>query len=237
LDRYDLLARIAPAGLVLLPVVLLLVAGAVSLNPALALPGLLILALAMFTKETVRQRGKNLEPGLHAQWGGAFPTVVQLRHRGPLEQRARDDLHQRLTAALNEPVPTQEDEQQDPTDADRRYDLIARAWLEKARDGPTITSENISYGFRRNTLAIRTWGRGVALCTALAAAALTGLGLANVIERPGWFSLSAVASLILAAIWHYKITPYWVRFAADRFADALFRSIPPAGTAPGSDET
>jgi hypothetical protein len=159
--------------------------------------------------------------------------VLQIRHRGPLEQRALKDLHERLSAAVSAPVPTQQEEQQDPADADRRYDLLARAWLENVREHPTITSENTSYGFRRNTLAIRTWGLRVALAAAAAAAILSALGIANVLDRPGWFVLSAVVSLVVAAIWHYKITSAWVRFAADQFVEALFRSIPPVGHSAG----
>jgi hypothetical protein len=140
--------------------------------------GLATTVIAYFVSQITRDAGKKLEAKLWADWGGGTPSAVFLRHGTPgAHPNDKAELHralQRLNPSLHFPSPAEEAE--DPGAALGAYERAA-AWLRsQTRDPkrfPLILEENISYGFRRNLLALRSWGLlSSAICVGSAGVAL-----------------------------------------------------------------
>jgi hypothetical protein len=130
-------------------------------------------------------------------------------------------------------VPSKEEEETDPAAADQCYEsmvrmLRARTWGPK--NHPMLFDQNLSYGFRRNLLGIRTIGTAACLIGVGSGATAVWLG------HPSWpvVALSAaVGAFILAD------TPGDVRRQAERYARRLFMTgdlmkLAPASKASGS---
>jgi fatty acid desaturase len=81
-------------------------------------------------------------------------------------------------------------------------------------DFPLVFDENKEYGFRRNTLGLRTAGMAVAAVTFVLAAGLT------LLVSP-WFLLNMLIGLAVFAWWWHAVSPNWVRQPADLYAIRL----------------
>jgi len=96
----------------------------------------------------------------------------------------------------------------------------------RGRDAhPTVFSENVAYGFRRNCLAVRRAALSLAAIVAVACGTtsvnimltsrhLLGLGA-------GAWAFVAAMSVLASLVWWRVVTPDWVRQAAFRYARAL----------------
>jgi hypothetical protein len=225
-NAYTLNARIAPALLVLLP----LLAGAFAWFPAVAtLPGLSAMAACgaaagAILASQVRSEGLRLERLLFAEWG-APPTTIMLRHGDTsLSKIDKARYHARLQELVpGIQMPTAAVEAADPKAADEQYET-ATAWLrERTRDAsafPIVDSANANYGFYRNLCASRTPGWIAAVVGVVNAVALL------------WFkgfSLGVLAALVISIacalmFWSYA-GPKQVEQAARDYAKALIRAI------------
>ena len=152
-DRYNREARLAPALLIALPAALVLFAW----FPALRTVGPALVALLGFCggiiwlSHLARDRGKTLEPGLFAAWGGV-PFTAMLRPPGCAPaSAAQGAVPACLQKHLPDPAfPSSEEEKKDPDAADAIY-ASAGAWLlsqtrDRTRFG-LLFEENINYGF------------------------------------------------------------------------------------------
>lgn len=213
-DAYTRKARLAPAVLASVPAIGLLAAGAVAPTASSSPVALTVGALGIAVCGAVRDRGRGLEPTLWASWGGA-PTLRRLRWRNSADGQATARLHERLAAIVGAPLPTRSDEQADPASADRRYDDVIAELRERTRDGfPLVLAENAEYGFRRNALGLRPVALCVAaLCFVVSVALAVGLGHEA-------FAGAAAVALLDGALWR-RVSPSWVRRAADVYADRL----------------
>lgn len=226
-DRYTLHARIYPAVLVLLPVAITLIGrGWGSLNPINAgLTGGMLATVAYGVSHLTRTAGRRLERKLFREWGGK-PTTVRLRMRTATtgESKQRRDREYLAQLVPETPLPTLADESRDPAGAEESYEAVVAVLRELTRDSqkhPVVFAENISYGFRRNTLAIKKIG--------IAAAAGCLAALTFQAWRAGLTGTTLLASsldLALLLFWAFVVTPSWVRDAAERYAEALFACLP-----------
>lgn len=225
LDRYTLLARLAPVAFVLLPVLLALVAwfpDQVVTTSGVA-GAVLPIGLVVLLGHVGRDTGKRKEAQLFAQWGGP-PTTQLLRHRcaeaNPLV-RARQ--HEKLGALLPHlRFPTPEQEATDPDGADRVYEAAIEYLRSKTRDVEAfrlIFAENINYGFRRNTWGMRP--AGVLL-------ALPGSAGAWAAAAQAWNADTAAIPVVLGSInvtllvwWVVRVRTEWVRVVAFEYARQL----------------
>lgn len=226
LDAYTIQARLSPVLLVMLPLGFAIVAW----FPQKFLGwGLLIwlaasCGMAVLLSEFGRDRGKQKEPHLFAEWGGT-PTTQLLRHRDSrIDPYTKHRYHCTLSRLTSLSLPTEQQEANAPEEADRKYDSCVRylrAITSKDRTRfKLIFKELVSYGFRRNLWGMKPYGisaAAIGVVTATTAVVLTGV---NIPALP-----TSVAALILNGLvfvwWIVWITTDWVRVAAFSYAERL----------------
>jgi hypothetical protein len=224
LDAYSRRARLFPVMLVLMPLVIAAAAWPATLT-------LVPVAVALFAwfglgvlfAEIGRDLGKRREAELWESWGGS-PTVQRLRVGGPQRNAAVTDRWRQLIARIAPDIslPTAESEAAEPRNADNVYDVCVGRLRELTRDTskfPIVFQENISYGFRRNLWAMKAAAIviiAIALLVALSAILVHGISAVVV--------SSLVVSSVMLTWWVVRITPAWVRQAAESYADRLLWS-------------
>jgi len=240
-DGYGRVARLYPAALALVPVVLFVgIARPETLLgefPKNVFVVLIFMSVLYVLATIARIAGKKLEPGLLARWGG-WPTTLLLRHSdATIDRYTKARYHQALIEICPDIAwPSQDDENRDAEDADLRY-MSATNRLKERRRGlehKLVHKENASYGFHRNLLGLRRLAIAIAAITAaieaiqwvpsvLAARSVRVL-FASVADDPRDPILIVVDLLIIAG-WIIWVTEVQVRAAAVEYAHALLRSL------------
>jgi hypothetical protein len=232
LDVYTLRARAYPGLLVITPLAVTYAAmfpgqfkGLTALGPILAAGGLLYLLTHL-----VREAGKKREAALWRGWGGK-PTTVLLRLRTDAPAHGRDLIRSRLERIVPDVrLPTLEEERSNPSAADERYEAAVSALREATRnqeDHPVVFAENVGYGFRRNTWAIRPLGIAASLISLILALRLFAEAAAD--GPAGGLTLIALAvDSLLLGCW-VLVSKSWVQRAATTYAEALFAAAARVG--------
>jgi len=223
-DRYSLLARQRPALLMLFPAAVAVLVIFPSLqtwwSALVTLLGACGVALAL--GEFAQGRGKLLEPGLFAAWGG-MPSIALLRRR---DTSIDDATKARYRTCLEAQVkglrfPSEADEQRDPSSADDAY-ASACNWLRsQTRDTKKFAllfRQNIGYGFRRNLLGLRPYGISVA--TVSLAVMVVAAWIGEDMKTPALL-VGAAVNIAVLAFWLFAVTAGWVRIAAEAYAREL----------------
>lgn len=159
-DPYERKARLSPALLCILPMVI-----AVSVSyPGIytTLSGFVALVIAFgglqFLSNLSRDSGKKLEKKLFIIWGG-IPSVSIFRHgNNIIPKPLKHKYHEKLSECTGIAAPTEEEEAKDLNSADEIYRSWSDFLRKRARDSnkyPLLLKENINYGFRRNLLGIK----------------------------------------------------------------------------------
>jgi hypothetical protein len=230
LTPYTWRARIRPVLIAALPLALP-VAVLVPEWPAARLVGALVLVcgLPLLLGQLCRSLGRRLETGLFERWGGK-PSVQLLRWRGPTSPAHLAYLHARIEQIAGPPLrlPSAEEERSDPEGADAVYEVAGAVLRTRARGLPgaeLVTEENREYGFRRNTLGLRS------LALAAGVVGLLGAVFQAVLRWPpsGTAEAAVSSSLILAdfallAFWIRTVRPAWVKEAAWTYAHRLIET-------------
>jgi hypothetical protein len=236
-DPYDRQARLYPALLALLPLVvtsLIIVGDAASMLGTAAMAAIACGAL-YWMAGMARDKGKALEPGLFTAWGGK-PSVQLLRHRnGAIDAVTKARLHRFLEVRLGVAIPTHDAEVRAPADADRLYESATRWLLEQTRDSGKhglLITENISYGFRRNMLGMRRVGLALTVLSALllyadggwhAPSAWTNI-IGSLLAVPSKHRVGLLACLASGVVWTLGVSKARVRAAAFAYAERLVTS-------------
>lgn len=225
-DPYDRKARIYPALLCLLPIVV-----SISITfPEIykTLSGLVALVIAFgglqLLANLARNQGKRLEYGMYNMWGG-IPSVCIFRHCDTIIPKpAKMRYHSILAGRTGIDAPSEDLEKSNPTVADEIY----RSWSDFLRSKTRDTSkyailfkENINYGFRRNLLGLKWY------CV------LSGVVGILIISLPHLFmpglsknDISIIALvLIYISIFIFVVNHEWVKIIADEYAKRLIESI------------
>lgn len=219
LDGYDLRARLTPGYLVLTPLLLsVVVLAAEHLSILTAVAALLIgLGVPCVLASVVRDRGKAIEQQLWSQWGGA-PATAMLRAASSdsVVTEYRRIAQERAGLAL----PSALAQAQDATSADREIQAVINILIKQTRTDPVVQSELSDYGMRRNLLGVRDLGL-------LFSAITLGVGigdLLSIVIGSGESALPSIAIIGIGALgglaW-YRVSPAWVKVAADRYTAAL----------------
>jgi hypothetical protein len=226
-DVYERQARVAPALLVSLPIVVTVGTWTPSgfAGGRLVAAGLLAYLAISLLVTLVRDAGRRVEPGLLQSWGG-MPTTQLLRHRDPtLDPITKKRFHSVLREHISGlELPTREEENSSPDSADAAY-ASAVAWLREAtRDAkkfPLILAENASYGFRRNAYGAKGLGLSLSLLALV-------WNIVAVLWRgpmpPDSLANAAVGggvSVVMLAIWLLVVREVWVKEAAVAYAHRL----------------
>jgi hypothetical protein len=231
LDEYTRNARLKPAFLIALPVVLTVsILGFGQSATEGTLFGIASsLGFTFLLSQFVRDMGKAKETLLFEKWG-AKPTTAMLRHENEhLNAHTRNRYHSRLGVMLPEiKLPSAAQEKEHPIDADEKYASCVDYLLSKTRDKERfqlLFQENMNYGFRRNLWALKPIGIAVGLLSLAALAFLTrAQARANTIAWFGNVTAILIVTVMLVA-WVTHITPKWVKNAADGYAERLLASI------------
>lgn len=134
-------------------------------------------------------------------------------------------MHDKLRS-LGLHVPTNEEQQQDSSAADRHYESCSEDLIRRTRDQqrfPLVFKALVEYGFRRNLLGLKALGVIVAFGS-LAGAAWSTYAAWSPEEIP---AVSIVAGLITAALllaWVAWVTERTVKLAANRYARFLLEA-------------
>ncbi len=240
-DAYSRQARLYPALLTLLPLLLTLLAWV----PALVTIDQLLIGIAVacgvlyFLSDVARTAGKRLEPKLLEEWGG-WPTTIWLRHSdnhlsAEVKRRYHSFLSSRPATAA---MPTQEEEKQDPATSDERY-AASVMWLKeqcRGADFALVHRENAIYGFRRNLLGLKPIGVGICGIVLVAPLLITlatpGASVSQLFRllTEAYVTLplpefgALVVSVMGLAAWLFTVRRSWVREAGDLYARALLAS-------------
>lgn len=148
-DSYDLRARLAPAMLAGLPVAVVFLALAWASWPWAAIGIALEARLVVPLADVARDRGKRLEPGLWADWGGP-PLATRLAVDDSTAIAARNATGHLLKSVV---VPASAATR----DVDRYTALadILRHQVRRLDGSDVVFAENASYGFQRNLLGMQ----------------------------------------------------------------------------------
>lgn len=233
-DAYSLKARWAPAMLAIVPVLVLMlsafdVAALIgTLGPATA-----SLVVGFVANEIVRGRGRRVERALVREWGG-LPTTRELRATSdPSPERRRR--RQQVEKMSNRELPALIEQSEAPAASDRIVDQAVRTVLVVLRHGESagislLHKENISYGFRRNLLALRPFGLAVSLTAFIFTLVL------NLNEVLSWAVGAPIIAvqLIVTALWVFVAKRAWVLEQAETFSDRFFTVLDAVAAVDGS---
>jgi hypothetical protein len=217
-DAYERRARLAPAALVALPLIVFFSYAFLHPLQGLLIPILTGAGVTVIAAEITRSRGKATERALVPTWDG-LPTTRALRRRGAGDGKDRRRHRRLVDALLPGQLPTAADEAADPIAADARYDAAVRAVLAKLRadnHAAVLNTENRNYGFRRNMLGLRAPALIVLLLAALADLALL------LVATPLLPLAGLGVHLIAACVWLRVVRPGWVEEQANTFSAQLY---------------
>jgi hypothetical protein len=224
-DIYIVTARVRPLLAAAAPALALLAASVSSPTAWLRASGGVGGVLGLIAVALVRDRGREIQTRLWADWGGS-PTVALLRFAGQ-DRDVVERLHARVEGATGLTLPVEVEEATDPSAADARYAEAVDALRSMTRDRSRfriLFNENIDYGFRRNALGLRPVAIGIALAAIVTAVILLFVSGGSLPSRTIRFAPVAAISIALLGWWWLVVSPGWVRLAADRYARQLLDS-------------
>lgn len=231
MDTYSMRARLYPAILCLLPVLILAFYHVVALRQYYHLiTALLSVGLFSFLLSQIgRDLGKKAEDPLFAALGGK-PSTVMLRHsNGRLDSITKARYHQYLEQRIpGISLPTEQDELGDLRAADKVYESCIRYLISQTRDitkYSLLFKENTSYGFRRNLWAMKSWALAViSLCIFIHTLIL--LSVHPLLSQVNPYEWGVYLILLGCALfWFLVVSKEWVRIPAEAYAERLFETI------------
>jgi len=238
LDPYKYRARVKPALLLVLPVVIYVMAffeAARSLGGVLS-TFLVSFGVIAFAASQMSSKGNKLQDKLFKTWGGA-PTTMVLRHSDDtVERPTKKRYMQRLAELIKDfVIITEAEEKADSKAADEMYRSATNFLREKTRDTTKysmIFNENVDYGFARNLTACKSFGIVLTLtCLVLCLVGLylelgvplQELSLAALAKHPILLAATGV-ELIILLCWIFLVNHDWVRVRGFAYAKRLFAS-------------
>jgi len=232
MDLYDLQARQAPIVLAVTPLALVAIALIPGLGQAklatASIGGVVIAGLLVVGQRYARSAGHARQARLFQSWGG-LPTTAMLRFRdsrlNPETKRIYRERLARLGA--NFPIPSEADEESDPTGADIKIgaamDEIRRR--AKERNVKAVHRELINYGAARNIYGLKPFG--LVVCAISIAVLLASIALRGGFSPGAGDLIVGAAILLLTGLWLFGFTERSVRHPAEAYARALFEAIEP----------
>lgn len=228
-DAYTLRARIFPALVASAAVIV----GIVAIIPwdrlswAHAIASAAVPIILYVVADIARQLGRKLETKLYKKWGGK-PSTVMLRHtESDLADAQSKAFHLSfLGKKIGATPPTEAQATADPAAADVFYERCGNWLRENTRSTKKfglLFAENITYGFRRNLLAVK--------CLALVAdfGLILAAGAYALFARPELDSEPAFKAIVIALSAAAHVLFMWraisernVHEAAKSYARQLF---------------
>ena len=225
--KYTTYARAFPIYITIMPIVLVLVSilpegfdwklGGVS--------AIVLLPLSYLCKQIGGDAGKQREKTLWEKWGGP-PTTRFLRHdNSEFNSNTRDRIHTKLRN-LGFDVPSQDEQDQNPCEADRLYESCVDELRRRTRDNerfPRVFQELRDYGFRRNIFALKPYGFTLTALSFFACLIIAFYDWKTG-KQLGFVIVSCFVNSGLILIWLLKFTEKAVKLTADRYARFLLEA-------------
>lgn len=207
-------------GIIAAPVAAFAAYAVISPVAAIALPAIVILGIAFWGTEAIRSRGVRHEKRLLPLWD-QFPTTRSLRLRDGSHDNDLVKRREAIEILTDEVLPSQADELREPDAIDLVFVERVKRVLVQMRSSSAyrdiLQSENASYGFHRNMLAMRI----PALVLLDVAIALNGV-IAIGTDQPGiGLVLVGVHALLLFA-WIRLVGVRQVTEQSERFAERFW---------------
>lgn len=229
-DQYERAARLYPALLTILPLLIVQVTASVLGKPLVTQLAALLgsCGVTYLLANVSRMLGKAQEHRLFLAWGG-MPTTQMLRHGNELvDLHTKQRYHAFLARKIKVEFPTSANETASPAAADDIYRAGVKWLLGKTRDKKRFAllfKENVSYGFHRNGFGLRWIGFLFSLLS------IVWLTIANqTYSAHAWLALSAgqIATMGIAVAmtfaWLAYFTEARVKQAAYAYAEMLLRA-------------
>lgn len=226
-DSYETYARAFPVYITVLPIVSVMF---------LILPegfdwkfggasAIVLLPLSYLCRQIGGDFGKRCQNALWDKWEGA-PTTRFLRHgNSEFNSNTRERIHAKLRC-LGLHVPSQEEQDQNPQEADDSYESCVDELRRRTRDRKRFSrvfQELRDYGFRRNIFALKPIGLVITVLSFF-----ISLIIAVYDWRLGKQSVSAIVpcfiNLGLILVWLLCFTEKAVKLTADRYAHFLLEA-------------
>jgi len=231
LDTYSIKARVYPALVVLLPLLVLAIYYITDFKiyfqyiTAILSVGFLSYLLAQLG----RDKGKLKEESLFNEMGGK-PTTQILRHSNSyLDDTTKAKYHKGLSSKIQDIIiPTKEQEVKNPEKADEIYNSCAKFLISKTRDTfkfNLLFKENINYGFRRNLWGMKSWGITILVCSLITHILIVTDYLTNISFKPTKDIYPYLAFLFLGLFWLIVVTKKWIKLTAFSYAERLYETI------------
>jgi len=229
LDDYVVQARLKPAFIVGLPLILLAFVWPVDgdFGTKVFAGTLTTCGATALLARLGGYLGKKRESALWDHFGGR-PTEKILSHdSGKTNPHTLARWHTKLEALSGIHMPTAEEESREPYAAEQAYESAVRFLRAHTRDTkkyPLVALTNRDFGFARNTWAMKPIGLPVSAVVAFGMGWMLFWDLrAHLpIERTVVGVLAVSSSLCLFWLW---VNRQWVRQAADRYALALLETL------------
>lgn len=222
-DTYPFLARVQPVLIALAPLFILGILFSFEFEKYIhILTSIGIYSVMSFViAELGRDSGLKKQSALWASWGGAY-TIQLLRWENQLLPRqTKLDYYSRLEKKYS---------LSDPFDCKSDNDDIFAFWSgnlrEQTRDKkkyPLVYAENVSYGFRRNLLGMKSLGITlIIICSSsMVVYYYTELQNFNLICYPLIFWYNLISDGLLLLFWTLIVNSEWVKLAAIAYATRL----------------
>jgi len=227
LDEYEVKARMAPAIILVLPVIVgcLYTAPVLSSWPVFAASGICCLVLLYGLGYVVRARGNKIEPSLWNAWGGPPSTRFLRHHDSTLPTATKAQIRVQVEKKFSIALLSADEERREPARADRAISDAfrrVRQYLRQRNPVGLWFKQNAEYGFCRNLFGCRV----LLLALALASAVFTGFyGW-----RTGAGVLNTAASVefsfsLCTAYYGWKILPEATKRIANAYAESAWISF------------
>ncbi|AZU57864.1 hypothetical protein CFM90_17715 [Ralstonia solanacearum] len=234
-NPYDRQARLQPALLALVPLVVLVISlyGGKLRPLSTVVSALVACGMLFLLSEFARRFGKAKEQVLRKKWGGR-PSTQVLRHSDDtFDPVSTARYHGILATKLNLRFPTAAEEAADPKAADAVYTSAGNLLREVTRDTrkfDLLFKDNISYGFRRNGFGLKPIGLAICFCCIIWVVVRHGVGvwvtrLQSAPDVESFFGGGELTTLgtvfVMLLFWLFHFTEESVREAAFSYARQL----------------
>lgn len=221
-DKYEVRARLAPALLLVLPVVfpvrLLLPAGAIGWLETVLICVPVLCALTFL----VRMLGRRAEPSLWESWGGPPSTRFCRWRDDGIGKQKKAQLHACVAESLHIDLYSHQKERSRPEEADQ---VIADAFgrvkelLRKKDPNGLWSTHNAEYGFARNFLASAALGAILSVALAVLCGALWLRDKEPLTLTAFGIEVVLALGFVACRLW---VMPGAAKFCADRYAQSAW---------------
>lgn len=228
LDPYEIRARIIPAILVCLPILVpfyLLFNNMGNPISGFIFSGIIFLGMAYAVSFFVQYEGHKFQETLWASWGGPPSTRILRWSDKTFDEEYKKKLHKTIKNFLDVELLDKESEKENPIDADLKIECAfsqAKRMVYNQSSNDLLGKFNAEYGFHRNLMGSRIiWVISCLFGTILCGA------LFYLSKSYDSFSGTIVDSVLFcfALIWGWYILPLTITHHANQYAITLWESF------------